>query len=623
MLSAALVLLNAAGRPLPKAPLNLLGVSARDVPLPSHIWLERLLDGLLFRHTISFPIDPARAKDWRDRLHRQGLIEGGRVRLNQTQSLFKMTSASLAKLDSIIAIAKAEQAALGDGLRMVVLSDHIRAGELPHKPSDDFQPAKLGVVPIFETLRRADIAADYLAVLTGSMVLLPRRAIPALVAAAGKGEAGCGLFRLLDVAACPDHVQVETSGGSASLVQWMTQLFLNGDIRIMVGTQSLLGEGWDAPGLNSLILASNTASFMLSNQMRGRAIRVDPAQHDKVANIWHLAAIDPRDDGQWDAAISALNWGDVGDGSGGYSDIATVARRFRAFVGVANGESTLIEDGMARLGLNPAMTIDESNRRSFAIANDRAAVAERWRQSLGEGAARSHVRETAAPRYAPRVLSWFDTLHAAAYSTAASGAFAAANELRSVAAFGNLGMAAMAFAGAAAVASLPPLFKAGRLVWRNGSLEGSLHAVTVVVLNALSHVGIVSEKEQSSAEIEIRSGVDGRRDIVLTGVTRATERQVMLAIAEILGPVQNPRYLMLRTSWFGLKRRVDYHAVPSALGARKDYAEHFAELWRGGVGSSKLVFTRSPEGRRVLLRARAQSLAAGMRRVVDRRSVWL
>jgi hypothetical protein len=97
----------------------------------------------------------------------------------------------------------------------------------------------------------------------------------------------------------------------------------------------------------------------------------------------------------------------------------------------------------------------------------------------------------------------------------------------------------------------------------------------------------------------------------------------MLAIAEILGPVQNPRYLMLRTSWFGLKRRVDYHAVPSALGARKDYAEHFAELWRGGVGSSKLVFTRSPEGRRVLLRARAQSLAAGMRRVVDRRSVWL
>ena len=51
---------------------------------------------------------------------------------------------------------------------------------------------------------------------------------------------------------------------------------------------ALLGEGWDAPCINTLVLASSVGSFMLSNQMRGRAIRVDSAQPQKTANIWHL-----------------------------------------------------------------------------------------------------------------------------------------------------------------------------------------------------------------------------------------------------------------------------------------------------------------------------------------------
>ncbi len=40
-------------------------------------------------------------------------------------------AASLAKLESIVEIARAEQTSLGDNLRMLILSDHIRAGELP------------------------------------------------------------------------------------------------------------------------------------------------------------------------------------------------------------------------------------------------------------------------------------------------------------------------------------------------------------------------------------------------------------------------------------------------------------------------------------------------------------
>ena len=121
----------------------------------------------------------------------------------------------------------------------------------------------------------------------------------------------------------------------------------------------------------------------------------------------------------------------------------------------------------------------------------------------------------------------------------------------------------------------------------------------------------------------VRSSLDGRRDIVLTGVSRNTERLVMQAITELLGPVQNPRYLLVRESRLGFRKRSDYHAVPTLLGARQERAEAFAALFARRVGSSRLVYTRTPEGRRMLLRARAQSFAAGFQRNVDRRSAWL
>jgi superfamily II DNA or RNA helicase len=476
MLSAVLVLLASAGRELPKPPLRLLGVAAGDVPAPSLFWLERLLDGLIAQHADSFPLDRVRLKELREALHRHGFIEGGRVRLHHTRSVFRLMASSLAKLDSIRAIARAEAEALGPQLRMVILSDHIRAGELPVRADASWTPAKLGVVPIFETLRRSGIDAGYLGVLTGSLVLLPKTALAAMQdAAAGLGLDPAG-FRCADLPGCPGHMRVDCrTGSSAALVRVVTELFSRGDLHILVGTQSLLGEGWDAPVLNSLVLASNTASFMLSNQMRGRAIRIDPERPGKVANIWHLATIDPGDREGREALASTMNWGFLNDGGASQvSDLHVVARRFKAFEGISNGGSTLIEDGLARLGIDPLAPVEASNRRSFSLAADRAAIAEGWRVSLGEGAARARVRETAAASHAPRALSWFDTLHALGWSAAGGGAMAAADALRDVPAYADFGLVGMGLAGVALLASLPRLMKAGRLIWRNGSIEGSL-----------------------------------------------------------------------------------------------------------------------------------------------------
>jgi hypothetical protein len=351
------------------------------------------------------------------------------------------------------------------------------------------------------------------------------------------------VLKTAPLAACPGHVRIDVaSGGTGRLVRLVTALFEQGAVRVLVGTQSLLGEGWDAPALNSLILASNTASFMLSNQMRGRAIRTNPRDEGKVANIWHLATLEPEADEGVDSIAARFDWGYLYEQAGERSDADLLQRRFRAFEGISNGDSTLIESGIGRLGVAAGLGPQAANERTFAIAADRAQIADRWARSLGEGEARSRVRETAAPSYAPRALSLHDTLHSLGWSALAAGSTAGAWELRHVSSVAGAATIGSAVAGAALVASLPRLFRAARLAWRNGSVERSLAQVGRAVLEALGEAGLANADEVADGAFVVRHSLDGRADIVLTGVRRATERHVMQAIAEVLGPVQNPRF---------------------------------------------------------------------------------
>lgn len=103
------------------------------------------------------------------------------------------------------------------------------------------------------------------------------------------------------------------SGHLNHLTAALTSLLMCGEIRTPVGTRSLLGEGSDAPALNSLVLASTVGSFMLTNQMRGRAIRVDKHVPGKVGSIWHIVAMDTEN-------------------VGGLSDYCELRGRFSTFV---------------------------------------------------------------------------------------------------------------------------------------------------------------------------------------------------------------------------------------------------------------------------------------------------
>lgn len=85
-------------------------------------------------------------------------------------------------LESITSIVKAEEKNLGDGLRLLILTDYIKKEYLSALGNEERSVQELGVVPIFETLRRSCCETSpslRLAALSGSMVLIPSAAKPA------------------------------------------------------------------------------------------------------------------------------------------------------------------------------------------------------------------------------------------------------------------------------------------------------------------------------------------------------------------------------------------------------------------------------------------------------------
>lgn len=602
-LSAMVFYLSARGVALPEEPVAMLGVRHEVVPQFNHFWLEPMLECLLHRKIGAWRLEETRAKAWKGALSEAGLITNHRVDFSEDLELARTLAGSTGKLQSVVEIARAESGQLGDALRMAVLSDHVRAAELPRVPDVPYTPARLGVVPIFEMLRRADIGQP-LGVLTGSLVIVPDTAQEAAQGAAEECGIPADALTFTALPGCPGYCQLDLAAAAdRGRVALVTRLLAAGRIRVLVGTQALLGEGWDAPSINSLVLASNAASYMLSNQMRGRAIRTDPDAPGKVANIWHHATVDPADL----------------DGNAG-PDYARLVRRFSMFDGVAEDGTCVIENGIDRLDLAMEAPVHDRNALTMARAGDRAGTTRQWQKSLGAGTPRSQVREVAevSGTVGSATLHIRNTLKTTMLGSLGGGLLTAGLSVFGLGLVDTLVIGG----GAALLYSVPGLYKSARLWVRNGTLEKRLQQVGEVSLEGLSRCGKLS-RPASAYTVRVREGLKGRHAITIEGGTRADQHRFVDAMMELLGPVQNPRYILRREGQSLGFRQLDYHAVPMQLGAKKEEAELFCKLWTKRIGPARLIFTRSANGRKVLLRARTRSMAAGLQSSVERRSMWL
>jgi hypothetical protein len=491
----------------------------------------------------------------------------------------------------------------------VILTDFIRKAELPRSADEASIFEDIGIVPVFESLRRAAVPDIRLGVLSGSLVIIPSSAEPIVKQAAATLGIHPHDLSVAPLAHDPCYSSVEIRGeyyrGSVRLI---TSVFEQGGITVLVGTKSLLGEGWDAPCINTLVLASFVGSFMLSNQMRGRAIRVDCNQPQKTANIWHLVCVEP---------------GVFGPGD----DYQLLVRRCSAFVGVS-ATAAVIENGTERLGLgHPPFTreqLAQINAQTRKRALDRVGLRQQWQDALNAGSIKQMTDGLKAPDESlPRGFVLANTIAAlliqAAYIFVAMLEYfgRALGRIRTTEDFWSF--AAMLL-GIAAIVSLPWSVVALWRLIRHGTPERSIKQIGRAVLEALEYEGSI---DQRSGDFHVYA--DGNQDGTvfcwIGGGTGKEQATFLRALREILSPIDNPRYLLARRKIWRVLRE-DYFAVPDVLARKKEFAEMFAQRWKRLVGPVQLIFTRTPEGRMLLLRARNHSLSGAFQKRAERVSCW-
>jgi hypothetical protein len=159
------------------------------------------------------------------------------------------------------------------------------------------------------------------------------------------------------------------------------------------------------------------------------------------------------------------------------------------------------------------------------------------------------------------------------------------------------------------------------LFLRNGPVAFNITGIAKTVIETFFKCGIVKTRA-GDFKLELKKTARGEIEIIIKGGTEYERSLITDAIKEVLEPIDNPRYLVVRKSFFWLFNRKDYHAVPSMASINREFAENFRKRWAYRVGGSKLVFTRSQEGRKMLLKARAESTANLLIRPPERVEVW-
>ncbi|WP_340154115.1 DEAD/DEAH box helicase family protein [uncultured Marivirga sp.] len=615
--SATLIFLNAVGKEITKDHLEIIGDKKFTVPELNYEWIEILLTFYLYKDPDNFAQYEEHQKKLTNKLKRNGAIERRSVNFRHNRKINNFLSSSISKLRSIDQIVDFEHDHLKQDLRMVILTDYIRKEFLVSQSTNSLELNKIGVLPIFEQLRRTNERNIKIGVLTGSLIIVPVSAFEAFKEMAAKYK-----IERLSTSPLPFDNQYLVVNSTEQLkhdiVHIITQVFQKGHIEVLVGTKSLLGEGWDAPSINSLILASFVGSYVLSNQMRGRAIRTERQNIDKTGNIWHLVCADTTTP-------------DGGD------DIQLLKRRFKAFVGVSFREEVSIENGIGRLDLPDQLTIEQEivnlNNRMLTNAGQRDQLKKKWKQALESGATLIEEIKVPFPEdkeykslkslYYNRTIKYLLGMLGSGLVgfgfEALQGLGRAARHIRSKE---DLIYWLMFIGGLGFVIFGRLAFKTFRAFVKYRDISKDIHQIGEALLESLIKVGAI---HTDYSKLTVVSDVDDYGAIYchLEGGTTYEKSTFIKSLQEIIGTVDNPRYVVIRKSFFlNVLSQKDYHSVPEIIGRKKQFAEYFERQWRRFVGACELVYTRTVEGRKLLLKSRIHSLASEFEDKTERINKW-
>lgn len=552
--------------------------------------MEQLLQEFLYDDTDAYPCEKEYRESVIDRLKSQGLIDKKKVMLAANPAVEKMLTTSLGKCNSIRDIVFHEYAATGKELRLLVLTDYIRKEHEKNIGDPQKDVTALGVLPFFEMLRRENEAQKKdirLGVLCGTIVIIPAEAREALereIADTGKVN-----FAPVGNLGDKDYIKVTAVGDAHFLTGAVTNIFTKGYMQVLIGTKSLLGEGWDSPCINSLILASFVGSFMLSNQMRGRAIRVFKDVPDKTSNIWHLVCLRPWNEAQADNEIS--------------EDFSLLSRRMEHFLGLHYTED-VIESGISRMAIIQPPFDEEHvrsmNQQMLALSGQRQTLKQRWQRALTITKKMQIADETQVDASVVPTTVYDqekkEEKKAAAVTLAAAVATGLVWSLPAVFPL-VFGVGALAFLGKA----LTKRRKAKAM----GTAVKRLNAFGDGIAKAMKDLYLFEDGRVSVAAEE--NGPD-EQTVYLVGGSSRDRALFAQCVSEFFGPINQQRYLMVKPKKHDGADGI--YAVPEIFSKKKEDAQLFASCMEPYMGTYELMYTKNDPGKKVLMEERMKSLSS-------------
>ena len=607
-LSATLIFLRHKGIEFSKQFQQLLGASR--LPMFDLAWFEILLQGMLFDVPHWYDLSEEDLKELKSELKSLGLIDRKQVQLCRNKKIDQLLNQSLGKLNAVRDIFKAEYETLGGNLRQLILTDFIRKDFEAHLGNPKVQYSQLGVLPYFEVLRRELVEQQLdvpIAVLTGSIVIIPTGVKSRLEAVFGADKITFQPVGQLDE---KDYVKVRLVGSQHDLVRAVTQLFQEGHIHVVIGTKSLLGEGWDAPCVNSLILASFVGSFMLSNQMRGRAIRIWPENPDKTSSVWHLVSINLAEKKLFkkeeDEEVA------VGIDS---PDMELLQRRMKQFLGLHYNENT-IESGVERLNLGTIKftkkDLTKLNQETIERSRNREELKKRWNESLPlledmEVSNEVEVDKTFLPTVlltdARKILTYAQAVVLTELIVYLILDFAKGPS-RLLYPVGILSLIVL------------------NIVWLRYFLYKSPYKRLELFAEAVRKALLASghlQTQNCKARVVRGDKNSIQTATYLKGGTLREKELFALALSEFFAPIENQRYILRATTW--VNDQTKYFAVPSMFDKRKEDVIAFVANIEKYIGKYEIIYTRNVEGRHILLGARLNALGNKQERTFSKKKV--
>lgn len=368
-------------------------------------------------------------------------------------------------------------------------------------------------------------------------------------------------------------------------VRLVTALFEEGLTRCLVGTRALLGEGWDAVSINTLVDLTAVTAFMTTNQLRGRSLRIDPRTPRKVADNWDVVCVAPTFEK-------------------GFNDYQRFMRKHLGFHG-------LCDDGQIASGVShvhPALTRTDPSRIGSLVGAINGEMLQRPLQ-------RERVYE------AWKVGQPYRGVEVATVEVCLAQSFGEPPPRK----------------GQSLLQVIGQVFSSGQ--GHTAATQSTLTGMSTAVLMALQETAQIG-RHLRPADVHMSLRSDGFYRVLLDRASTEEADLFARSVLEVLAPLAEQRYLIPRyeqqadlanrllgmvatlgggDARGGLKL-AQWHAVPTALESNRRFVDVYEKHWNEHVSPGQPIYCKYPAGKRILAENRHQN-PLGVQTM--HRTVWM